>query len=195
MSSSRAELRTLTRQRRRALSDAEQQQAANELTIRLLHWPELASCQHIALYLTNDGEISTQPLITALWARGKNLYLPLLHPLVPGYLLFQQFTPDTPLTLNKFGIGEPALNCSQIFPVQQLDLVLTPLVAFDAQGHRLGMGGGFYDRTLSQLPSDRTRPVLMGLAHQCQQVEQVPVEAWDQPLRFIATPDRLWQFD
>lgn len=194
MSSSRAELRTLTRQRRRALSLTEQQQAATALVAQLLSWPQLAQCQQIALYLTNDGEISTQPLLHALWAAGKTLHLPVLHPVVPGYLLFQQFSADTPLRLNKFAIGEPQLNCSQLTPVQQLDLILTPLVAFDALGNRLGMGGGFYDRTLSQLKPDASRPLLMGLAHQCQQVPQVPVEAWDQPLSYIATPEKIWQF-
>ncbi|MBY0419931.1 MAG: 5-formyltetrahydrofolate cyclo-ligase, partial [Pararheinheimera sp.] len=184
---SRQQLRSHIRSLRRALSAEQQQQASLNLIQQLLPRPEVQQAQHIALYLTNDGELDTTPLIQALWQQGKSIYLPLLHPIVPGYLVFQLYTPDTQLKPNQFGIGEPELNCSLLCPVSKLDLIFTPLVAFDSQGRRLGMGGGFYDRTLSQLSSDTksaatTKPQLIGLAHDCQHVESVPTEAWDIPL-------------
>ncbi|MDF3124363.1 5-formyltetrahydrofolate cyclo-ligase [Rheinheimera sp. 1928-s] len=193
---SRQQLRQHIRSLRRSLSAAQQHQASLDLVQQLLPRPEVQQAQHIALYLTNDGELDTSPLIQALWQQGKNLYLPLLHPVVSGYLVFQLYTPDTLLKPNQFGIGEPKLNCSLLCPVDQLDLIFTPLVAFDLQGQRLGMGGGFYDRTLSQLSSDTKssgakKPAFIGLAHDCQQVDAVPVEAWDIPLSMICTPTKF----
>jgi 5-formyltetrahydrofolate cyclo-ligase len=197
--SSRQQLRQHIRSLRRSLSAEQQHQASLDLVQQLLPRTDVQRAQHIALYLTNDGELDTTPLIQALWQQGKSLYLPLLHPVVPGYLVFQLYTPDTLLKPNQFGIGEPELNCSLLCPVSQLDLIFTPLVAFDSQGQRLGMGGGFYDRTLSQLSSDTKssgakKPALIGLAHDCQHVESVPVEAWDIPLPAICTPSRFCAF-
>lgn len=189
----RQQLRTEIRRRRMALSASEQQQAASALVKQVLQHHSLMAKQHFALYLSNDGEINTTPLITALLAKGKNLYLPILHPVVPGYLLFQHYDNSTLMRPNRFGIAEPAINCSQIIPVAELDVIFTPLVAFDEQGNRLGMGGGFYDRTLSQLP-DGHSTALIGLAHQCQRVPQLPVAAWDQPLNSIITPTKCYHF-
>ena len=84
---------------------------------------------------------------------------------------------------NKFGILEPKLNVQNVLPLDELDILFTPLVAFDKQGNRLGMGGGFYDRTLQNWQNASFIPV--GLAHQCQQVELLPIEAWDVPLHRI----------
>ncbi len=191
---SRQQLRQHIRALRRSLTAEQQHQASLDLVKQLMPRTEVQQAQHIALYLTNDGELDTTPLIHALWQQGKTLYLPLLHPVVPGYLVFQLYTPDTVLTPNQFGIGEPELNCSLLRPVSQLDLMFTPLVAFDSQGQRLGMGGGFYDRTLSQLDPSEKKPALIGLAHDCQQVETVPTEAWDIPLPAICTPSRFRTF-
>ena len=95
-----------------------------------------------------DGEISTDKLIKTLWAQDKHVYLPVLHPFNPNHLLFLRYLPDTPMLKNKFGIWEPKLNVQNVLPLDELDILFTPLVAFDKQGNRLGMGGGFYDRTL-----------------------------------------------
>ncbi|MDP5143024.1 5-formyltetrahydrofolate cyclo-ligase [Rheinheimera baltica] len=189
----RQQLRHLVRQRRQLLSPALQQQAANALAKQLSGNALLANRQHIAVYLANDGELDTFPLIQALWQLNKTVYLPVLHPVVAGYLLFVRYNSETLLYPNKFGIPEPLPQCHQLIPVNQLDIIFTPLVAFDEHGNRLGMGGGFYDRTLSQLPTD-SHCQLIGLAHACQQVDAVPVEAWDIPLKQIITPAKHWVF-
>lgn len=202
INSQRQAIRQQVRKLRNALSPGQQQQAAQMLVGQMLQLPQLMDATHIALYLSNDAELDTKPLIQALWQAGKNLYLPILHPFVPGYLIFQRYQQDTPMKLNKFQIPEPVLNCADIIPVAELDVICTPLVAFDAQGNRLGMGGGFYDRTLAQLETtmcgnhstlNPASPVLIGLAHQCQQVATVPVEAWDIPLPIIATPGQIFR--
>ena len=189
----RQQLRRHIRQLRRQLSPAAQQQAATALVTQTLNLAQVASSQHIALYLANDAELDTFPLIQALWQQGKQVYLPVLHPFSAGYLLFMQYQQDTLLYPNKFGIPEPLPACHRLRPVNQLDLIFTPLVAFDAAGNRLGMGGGFYDRTLAQLHPDSHCQVI-GLAHNCQQVETVPTEAWDIPLKQIITPDHCFDF-
>ena len=192
--SQRQQLRKITRTKRQQLSAEAQQQAATDLAAKVLASDIIAPGQHIALYLANDGELDTYPLIQALWQLGKSVYLPVLHPFIAGYLLFVRYDKDTLLYPNKFGIPEPLPACHRLIPLQQLDIIFTPLVAFDAAGNRLGMGGGFYDRTLSQLDSTVRKPQLIGLAHDCQHVETVPVEAWDIPLPAICTPTKFRRF-
>ena len=179
----RNQLRQQIRKTRANLTALQQQQAENSITQQALAFIEERNAQHIALYVSFDGEISTDKLIKILWAQGKQVYLPVLHPFNPNHLLFLRYLPDTPMLKNKFSIWEPKLNVQNVLPLDELDILFTPLVAFDKQGNRLGMGGGFYDRTLQHWQKSPFIPV--GLAHQCQQVEQLPTEAWDVPLHQI----------
>lgn len=180
----RNQLRQQIRKTRANLTALQQQQAEDSITQQALALIEERNAQHIALYLSFDGEISTDKLIKILWAQGKQVYLPVLHPFNPNHLLFLRYLPDTPMLKNKFGIWEPKLSVQNVLPLDELDILFTPLVAFDKQGNRLGMGGGFYDRTLQHWQKSPFIPV--GLAHQCQQVEQLPTEAWDVPLHQIS---------
>ena len=179
----RNQLRQQIRKTRANLTALQQQQAEDSITQQALALIEERNAQHIALYISFDGEISTDKLIKILWAQGKQVYLPVLHPFNPNHLLFLRYLPDIPMLKNKFGIWEPKLNVQNVLPLDELDILFTPLVAFDKQGNRLGMGGGFYDRTLQHWQKSPFIPV--GLAHQCQQVEQLPTEAWDVPLHQI----------
>ena len=179
----RNQLRQQIRKTRANLTALQQQQAEDSITQQALALIEERNAQHIALYISFDGEISTDKLIKILWAQGKQVYLPVLHPFNPNHLLFLRYLPDIPMLKNKFGIWEPKLNVQNVLPLDKLDILFTPLVAFDKQGNRLGMGGGFYDRTLQHWQKSPFIPV--GLAHQCQQVEQLPTEAWDVPLHQI----------
>lgn len=179
----RNQLRQQIRKTRANLTALQQQQAEDSITQQALALIEARNAQHIALYVSFDGEISTEKLIKTLWAQDKHVYLPVLHPFNPNHLLFLRYLPDTPMLKNKFGIWEPKLNVQNVLPLDELDILFTPLVAFDKQGNRLGMGGGFYDRTLQNWRNSSFIPV--GLAHQCQQVEQLPTEVWDVPLHQI----------
>jgi 5-formyltetrahydrofolate cyclo-ligase len=98
------------------------------------------------------------------------------------------------LTRNRFGIPEPALRHRRIALPWALDLILVPLVGFDVQCRRLGMGGGFYDRTLAYLRQRRywRRPRLVGLAHECQRVERLDSRPWDVPLDMVVTEERIY---
>ena len=179
----RHQLRQQIRKTRANLTALQQQQAEDSITQQALALIEERNAQHIALYVSFDGEISTDKLIKTLWAQDKYVYLPVLHPFNPNHLLFLRYLPETPMLKNKFGICEPKLNVQNVLPLKELDILFTPLVAFDKQGNRLGMGGGFYDRTLQNWRNSSFIPV--GLAHQCQQVEQLPTEVWDVPLHQI----------
>ena len=185
MKSIQQTLRNQLRQqiRKANLTALQQQQAEDSITQQALALIEERNAQHIALYVSFDGEISTDKLIKTLWAQDKHVYLPVLHPFNPNHLLFLRYLPDTPMLKNKFSIWEPRLNVQNVLPLDELDILFTPLVAFDKQGNRLGMGGGFYDRTLQHWHKSSFIPV--GLAHQCQQVEQLPTEVWDVPLHQI----------
>ena len=185
-------IRKQVRQARQLLSAEQQQQAAQALCQQFLNLPELTTSQHIALYLHNDGEIATKDLIQALWQLGKSIYLPVLHPFTAGYLLFQRYQANTPMTCNKFGIAEPQLNCQDLKVVAELDLILTPLVAFDIRGQRIGMGGGYYDRTFAMQSLAQQR--MIGLAHDCQQVASIAAETWDVPLPLVVTPSAIFRF-
>ncbi|WP_193331121.1 5-formyltetrahydrofolate cyclo-ligase [Pseudoalteromonas ulvae] len=186
----RAQIRELVRKKRNSLTKKQQQEAENALNLNLIQQLKHYKNAKIALYLTNDGELGTNKLIQSLRTLNHQVYLPVIHPFSAGYLLFQLHEENSPMSTNRYGIFEPKLNCSQICPIEQLDILFTPLVAFDAQGNRLGMGGGFYDRTLAKYYQEQwQKPIVIGLAHECQKVDLVPTEAWDIPLKWIATPE------
>lgn len=189
-------LRRELRQQRRALTAQQQQAAARALDRVVGRHPLFLRSQHIAIYLPNDGEMDLTPLLHRALAMGKKCYLPVLSPLYHNRLWFAPYHTASKLTLNRFGIPEPDCNFAQMRPVWALDLVLTPLVAFDTQGNRLGMGGGFYDRTLAYLNRRQhwRKPRLLGTAHAFQQVAQLPCESWDIPLQGVVTERELLSF-
>ena len=189
----RQEIRQQVRHLRRAMTDEQQAQAAEQLAELALNYAPLSAARNIALFLSVDGELNTRPLIARLWHLKKAVYLPVLHPFSPGNLLFLRYSPDTPLLPNKLRIPEPPLDIRQLITLDQLDLMLVPLVAFDQHGQRLGMGGGFYDRTLQNWRQHGFLPV--GLAHDCQQVDSLPVAEWDVLLPAVMTPSKLWQWE
>jgi 5-formyltetrahydrofolate cyclo-ligase len=190
---SRAELRRLLRQRRRSLSAVEQRQAARKLYRRLAQHALFRRARHIALYLPNDGEIDPRLLHEEARRRGKAIYLPVLNPWPRTRMAFQRVRQGERLRANRFGIAEPARQPKRQRKPWALDLILLPLVGFDERGGRLGMGGGFYDRSLAFLRRrDGVRkPRLIGLAHDCQKVDRLALASWDVPLRACVT-DSGW---
>lgn len=192
VSTLRQDIRQTIRQRRLSLTPAEQEIFAVQAAERMLAFEPVIRAQTVALFLSFDGELNTTPLIKALWQAGKEVYLPVLHPFSPGNLLFLRYTPQSNLVTNRLKILEPKLDVRDVLPLNKLDVLIAPLVAFDANGQRLGMGGGFYDRTLQHWQQHGLYPV--GLAHDCQLVDILPVEQWDIPLPAVVTPSRLWQW-
>lgn len=193
----RSSLRRHLRQKRRQLTAHQQKLASRQVCQLVRQQPWFIKASSLAVYMAADGEVDPLPIALMAQGMGKKVYLPVLHPLNTNHLLFIRFTPQTPLEKNRFGILEPrlkgyGLKRANSCRVQALDLLLMPLVGFDSQGGRLGMGGGFYDRTLAIRPNEFKRPKLIGLAHECQKVEQLPLELWDVPLTGIVTPSQVY---
>ena len=186
----RQQIRQQIRQRRRALTPEQQTQFALQAADRMMAYPPVLLAQTVAVFLSFDGELDTRPLIDQLWRAGKRVYLPVLHPFSPGNLLFLHYHPSSDLVVNRLNIREPKLDVRDVLPLSQLDVLVTPLVAFDAAGQRLGMGGGFYDRTLQNWRQYRLQPV--GYEHDYQQVDALPTEQWDIPLPAVITPSKTW---
>jgi len=186
-------IRRLVRERRRALSHHQRRHLSAHLAANITRSPLFRNSRSLALYLPNDGEVDLTEVTQAAWAMGKECFLPVLSPLYHNRLWFAPYTPDTPLELNRFGIPEPALNWRAMRPVWSLDLLLMPLVAFDLHGNRLGMGGGFYDRTLAYLAQRKLwrKPHLLGTAFELQRFERLPSQPWDVPLDGVATEGAL----
>jgi len=190
---SRPQLRRMLRKARRALTPSEQRQAAHGLYRQLAQHPLFRRAKHISLYLPTDGEIDPRLLLRAAQRRGKATYLPVLSAWPRTKMVFQRVRPGEKLSPNRFRILEPQVNVSRQRKVWTLDLVLLPLVGFDDIGGRLGMGGGFYDRSLAYLARRKAwrKPILLGLAHECQKVERLAQASWDVPLEGTVT-DRHW---
>ncbi|MCX8600600.1 MULTISPECIES: 5-formyltetrahydrofolate cyclo-ligase [unclassified Gilliamella] len=170
-------IRQFIRQKRRQLSNHERQLAQQAIYQKIANHDVIKTARNIGIFLSFDGEVDTKPIIEYLWQQNKSVYLPVIHPFVPYHLLFLKFTPDTPLSQNQYGILQPALNVSNVLPSPQLDVIFTPLVAFDDRGFRIGMGGGYYDRLLENYQQQQIYPI--GLAFACQKIDHVDNQHWD----------------
>ncbi len=114
--------------------------------------------------------------------------------MLPNRLWFSEYKFGDKLIRNRYGIFEPDIRRRKPIPAWGLDLLLLPLVAFDASGNRIGMGGGFYDRTFAYLKT-RNRwhtPKLIGIAHELQHIDSIEPNAWDIPLNGIVTESRIY---
>lgn len=200
----RSLLRKQLREARRALTQEQHEEAAKRIAVQLSALPFFDNSATIAGYLVNDGEVNLKYAIETVWqsSHNKKFALPVLHPVCKGHLLFLTYDTHSPLVKNKYNIEEPVLSCENVVPVTHCDVILMPLVGFDVNGNRLGMGGGYYDRTLSFTKrafdhySSLTKqaPKLVGIAHDIQEVDSLPVAPWDVPLDAIVTPSRILQF-
>jgi 5-formyltetrahydrofolate cyclo-ligase len=194
--STRSEQRRQLRSRRRTLDARERARRSQALSRQLSRQPLFRTATRIAAYLPQDGEVETLPLIELCWALGKRVYLPVLVPFVENRLWFARYRPDTRLVRNRFGIAEPEAVHRERIEAHALDLVLAPLVGFDCRGNRLGMGGGFYDRSFAFLLGRKRwrKPQLVGLAYDFQELPALPPRPWDVPLAAVATDTEFHRF-
>ncbi|MDP0562670.1 MAG: 5-formyltetrahydrofolate cyclo-ligase [Candidatus Endonucleobacter sp. (ex Gigantidas childressi)] len=190
------ELRAKLRRRRQSLSNNQHYLAQKQLTILVSLLPEFLASTHIALYFASDGEIDPVGIAKKAWSQGKVCYLPVLDKNRKGYMYFLPYKPNMPMHHNQYGICEPVLPDHCIRHAEDLDLVLMPLTGFDEKGHRIGMGGGYYDRTFAfkKKAPTQNKPLLMGIAHECQKVELLSANAWDIQLAGVATDQKVYSF-
>lgn len=167
------------RQARQALSDEEKQQKSQKIAEKLIQTPAYQQAQTIGAYLCMPEEVNVKTIIDTAWADGKNIYLPVVLAWKQA-LKFAPYTPNTLLTKDLVGINIPDVCTSNYINANELDMVITPLVAFDENRNRIGMGGGFYDKTFAFKADNLTKPVLIGVAFEVQRVSTaIDTNPWD----------------
>ncbi|MHB1051811.1 MAG: 5-formyltetrahydrofolate cyclo-ligase [Thiobacillus sp.] len=154
----------------------------------------LLRAQRIGFYMPQGGEFDVHPLLNQALMMKRQCYLPIL-PQRGRIMRFGRVGRTTQMTKNRYGIAEPV--DARALRARQLDLLLMPLVGFDHQGHRLGMGGGYYDATLAYMRHRRSwrKPRLVGVAYECQRVDKLPHDPWDMPLDAVLTERQLYRFN
>ncbi|MFC0242121.1 5-formyltetrahydrofolate cyclo-ligase [Rhodopseudomonas telluris] len=184
---SKNDLRAAALARRLALSDAERRAAATAIAARGLPFglPENAI---VSGYAPIRGELDPLPLMQALAARGTRLALPAVEQ-QGRPLRFHAWKPGDPMVRSPLGIDEPRREAPELIP----DILLVPLAAFDALGHRIGYGAGYYDCTLESLRAVR-RVITVGLAFAVQQIAAVPAAAHDVALDYVLTERETLNF-
>jgi 5-formyltetrahydrofolate cyclo-ligase len=191
------ELRRQLRQGRRAIPDAERREADRAIRASLRRLGVWRRGRRVAVFLGMPGEVDLRPCLAAAWQGGVRLYVPLILSRRQGRMAFVPLEPETRLRDNAYGIAEPEHRARGRLPVRHLDTVLVPLVGFDAQGHRLGMGAGYYDRALRPR-LDRAqpfrRPRLIGVAYSLQQVARLDAAPWDVALDLVVTERGVLSF-
>ena len=186
----RHELRQLMAERRRALPPPARMAAALGLRRSLEQLPEYHTDVRVAGYWAAGGELPLNLVIPPLAMRSQRFLLPLLAR--NKELHFAPWRDGDAVAPNRYGIPEPVAPREWFAPFQ-LDLVLVPLLAFDRRGRRLGHGGGYYDRSFAFLKDQArpTEPLLVGVAYDFQEVEQLDEQPWDVPLDYVATDREL----
>ncbi len=186
-----SKIRQQFRKTRRSLSDRTQTLNAISLKQNINCFLGFSSQLKIAAYMAVQGEISLNPWIFK--NIKQHVFLPKLYETISPELRFAALNEKTEWEKNRFNILEPKAHWGNTLHPHQLDIILTPLVAFDRKGHRLGMGGGYYDRSLAFRRSRKKwcKPKLVGIAHSCQEYPQLPHHSWDIPLDIIITENEI----
>jgi 5-formyltetrahydrofolate cyclo-ligase len=187
-------LRRQLRAARRALPPDYRRQAARSALRRLMRSGLLSRGRRWGFYLPLDEEFDALPLLNEALHRHKECFLPVTANRDAQPLRFARLDGRHSVILNRYGIVEPHSN--RLMNARWLDMLIVPLVGFDGQGRRLGMGGGFYDATLAFLRRRRIwkKPYLIGLAFECQRVTEIPSEPWDIRLNAILTEKEFFRF-
>lgn len=189
----RDELRRQMRKARRALPPEVRRAASIAAAVNLSATRHYQDARRIAVYLAMDGELDPTPLVLRARSDGREVYLPVLPP-KDGPMSFLPYLADANLKPNRFGIPEPVSGAA--LAAREMDLVVTPLVAFDLQGNRMGMGAGFYDRTFDFLKgAQRAHPALIGYGYAMQRVPALTREAWDVALAGVVTEQQFHPCD
>ncbi|MEC6392882.1 5-formyltetrahydrofolate cyclo-ligase [Acinetobacter pittii] len=186
-------IRKNLRSKRRSLSSFEQKQAQLNVLHHLNILPIFHSSKKIGLYLHAFGEVHTELLIELCFKKNKQVYLPMIcsmnQHLVWVRISKNQYV-NRRFSHHPLGMKEPMATRGK--HVSKLDLLLMPLLACDQYGTRIGMGGGYYDRTLA---SAKHKPYRLGLAHQFQFIgHTLKRQSWDQPLDALLTPQHIYYF-
>jgi len=158
--------------------------------------PEFARAKTIAFYVAKQasGEVETEDMIKESLAADKRVLVPVVEKAARKILFSELRDYDSELAHGAFNILEPKPSCRRPVPIRESDLVIVPALAFDLKGHRLGHGGGYYDRLLRELASTKPSPPFVGLAYEVQVVDKLPKTLWDVPVNILVTEKRVLHF-
>jgi 5-formyltetrahydrofolate cyclo-ligase len=185
------DMRQANRKRRGELSPQQLQTAAEALAQRIIELDVYARSTKLAVYFAVNGEIGLDVVIDHALAAGKQVFLPNLD---QKSLRFSPYFREQKMRINKFRLPEPDVGDEQMLQPEQLDLVLAPLVVFDENRNRIGMGGGFYDRSFAMRKViEVTEPVLIGVAHELQKVDEIIPQEWDVRLDMVITDEKIFR--
>lgn len=196
MSSTKQTMRQQLMAARHFIAAPQREAAAIQLCHTATQLPYYSTAQNIAIYWPMDDEIDCLPLLNLALKQQKQCFLPILLLDLHQKLAFASYTTTTPLVKNRYGISEPELTFSSVTRLLDLDLIFVPLVGFDKHGHRLGRGGGYYDATFADLnkhPHSKW-PKLVGLAYDCQYIDEIPIDGWDWQLDAAVTETKIYTF-
>ncbi len=184
----RAAIRSGMRAARAALGAGARLAAADAVARHLGDRPELRGPGYVGGYWAVNGEVPLHAVQLRL-APGQVWCLPVVQD--DGSLRFAPWRPGDPTRANRFGIPEPDVAMASTLAATDLAVVLLPLLAFDAAGHRLGMGGGYYDRSFGFRHDRPAPPWLVGIGYSFQEVPALAREPWDVGLDAVATEHGL----
>ena len=187
-------IRNIIKEKRSQLSEKELRLTSKAITERIRSFKFPKELTKIGIYYAVNNEVDVHPLCKILWQESKRVYLPIVE---KKKLLFGEYRDTSNLKNNRFKIPEPIVGIESQISAFELDLIFMPLVAFDPMGNRIGMGGGFYDRTLDnkQLDNDLKKPILVGVAYEFQKQNQIQPNPWDIPLDMIFTESKIYHSD
>jgi 5-formyltetrahydrofolate cyclo-ligase len=187
------QLRQRMKKQRKQLSVLQQQHLSEKMVMLLSSSPFYREARNIALYLPINGEADPCQLFHQNSDIDKKFYLPVLSSCTEQPLDFIQWHSETQFKTNRYGISEPTYQAEESILATQLDLVIMPLLAFDPKGNRLGMGGGYYDRSFSfkRQAQYRYSPLLVAYAYGFQMQTQLATQAWDIPVDAYVTENQF----
>nr|NNM89617.1 5-formyltetrahydrofolate cyclo-ligase [Bacilli bacterium] len=187
----KATIRQSMRNRRKLLESKEKDTLDQCIAKHLFAAPWMNDCKTMMIYLSSAEEINTDPIIEHAWAKGIQVAVPKTFRDQQGNRFMEAFriTRIDEVTNGAFGIREPK-QCDAMHHIDPsvIDVIITPGLAFTRKGDRLGYGGGYYDRYLTQIGE---KTVVIGVAYPFQVVEQLPTTAFDHPVDFLLTPEGL----
>lgn len=189
-----SELRKNIRSARRAVGPQLRQQHSSTICQRISELDSYQAATRIAAYLAFDGEADPMELMVAAVDQGKQVFLPVIVGKSKP-LAFAPWTPATPMEKNRFNILEPQVDQADWISADQLDYVVNPLVGFDEHRNRIGVGGGFYDRTFAFLnePAQSKSVQLVGFAFELQKIPSIQPQEWDIRLDAVVTESNVYR--
>lgn len=188
-------IRNSIRRLRREIPEADRISASARICQTFKTLDAFQAASRISGFLAFDGEADPLPLMTWASEMKRQVFVPIIIAKRQP-LLFSPWHPAIPMRINSFGIAEPDVPNDQWIEPRELDFVITPIVAFDENCHRIGVGGGYYDRSFaflnSRYPDHSRRPVMIGFAFELQRVKTMIRQPWDVQLDAIVTERQIY---